>query len=77
MLLPAPIYPGYEPIITLAGAEPVYLDTRDNDFVLTPEMIEAAMAEHGEQVKAIILNYLATQLVSPITAKSCKQLLMF
>ena len=57
VLLPAPIYPGYEPIITLAGAEPVYLDTRDNDFVLTPEMIEAAMAEHGEQVKAIILNY--------------------
>ena len=35
VLLPAPIYPGYEPIITLAGAEPVYLDTRDNDFVLT------------------------------------------
>lgn len=57
VLLPAPIYPGYEPIITLAGAEPVYLDTRDNDFVLTPEMIEAAMSEHGEQVKAIILNY--------------------
>lgn len=57
VLLPAPIYPGYEPIITLAGAEPIYLDTRDNDFVLTPEMIEAAMAEHGEQVKAIILNY--------------------
>lgn len=57
VLLPAPIYPGYEPIITLAGAEPIYLDTRDNDFVLTPEMIEAAMSEHGEQVKAIILNY--------------------
>lgn len=57
VLMPAPIYPGYEPIITLAQAEPVYLDTRPNNFVLTPTMIEDAMAEYGDQVKAIILNY--------------------
>lgn len=57
VLMPAPIYPGYEPIITLAQAEPVYVDTRPNNFVLTPTMIEEAMAEYGDQVKAIILNY--------------------
>ncbi|MGC6769933.1 pyridoxal phosphate-dependent aminotransferase [Enterococcus sp. LJL51] len=57
VLLPAPIYPGYEPVITLAGAEPVYIDTTSNGFVLTPEMIDEAMAVHGEQVKAVILNY--------------------
>lgn len=57
VLMPAPIYPGYEPVITLAGAEPIYIDTSSNEFVLTPEMIETAMEEHGEQVKAIILNY--------------------
>lgn len=57
VLMPTPIYPGYEPVITLASAEPVYIDTTSNHFVLTPTMIEAAMAEHGEQVKAIILNY--------------------
>lgn len=57
VLMPSPIYPGYEPVITLAGAEPVYIDTSSNEFVLTPEMIETAMEEHGEQVKAIILNY--------------------
>ncbi|MBP2100019.1 pyridoxal phosphate-dependent aminotransferase [Enterococcus rivorum] len=57
VLMPAPIYPGYEPVIYLASAEPVYIDTRSNHFVLTPEMIENAMAEHGNQVKAIILNY--------------------
>ncbi|KAF1297582.1 aromatic amino acid aminotransferase [Enterococcus sp. JM4C] len=57
VLLPAPIYPGYEPMILLAGAEPVYIDTRPNQFVLSPEMIEEAMAEHGDAVKAIILNY--------------------
>lgn len=57
VLMPAPIYPGYEPIITLASAEPIYIDTSSNDFVLTPEMIEQAMIQHGDQVKAIILNY--------------------
>ncbi|WP_429949889.1 pyridoxal phosphate-dependent aminotransferase [Enterococcus sp. AZ101] len=57
VLLPAPIYPGYEPVITLAQAEPIYIDTTSNQFVLTPEMIEVAMVEHGNQVKAIILNY--------------------
>lgn len=56
VILPAPIYPGYEPIITLAGAIPVYIDTRETNFVLTPELIKAAMEEHGEQVKAVILN---------------------
>lgn len=57
VLMPAPIYSGYEPVITLAAAEPVYIDTSVNGFVLTPEMIDNAMAEHGDQVKAIILNY--------------------
>jgi Aspartate/tyrosine/aromatic aminotransferase len=57
VLLPAPIYPGYEPVITLAGATPVYLDTSDNGFVLAPEQLEAALEEHGESVKAVILNY--------------------
>lgn len=57
VLMPAPIYPGYEPVITLAQAEPIYMDTRPTNFVLKPEMIEVAMKEHGDQVKAIILNY--------------------
>ena len=57
VILPAPIYPGYEPVIHLARAKPIYLDTTDNDFVLAPEVLEAALKEHGEQVKAVILNY--------------------
>lgn len=56
VLLPAPTYPGYEPLILLAGAEPVYIDTRATEFVLTPEQIDQAMAEHGEKVKAIIIT---------------------
>ena len=56
VLMPAPIYPGYEPLITLAGAEIVNMNTNENGFVLTPAMVDAAMAEHGDKVKAIILN---------------------
>lgn len=56
VLMPAPIYPGYEPLITLAGAEIINMNTADNGFVLTPDMVDAAMAEHGDRVKAIILN---------------------
>lgn len=56
VLLPAPTYPGYEPLILLADAEPVYIDTRDGDFVLTPEQVDRAMQEHGDAVKAIIIT---------------------
>lgn len=57
VLMPVPIYPGYEPIITLNRAIPIYIDTTSNHFVLTPEMIHEVMAIHGNEVKAIILNY--------------------
>ena len=57
VLLPAPAYPGYEPIVNLVGAKIVEIDTTENDFVLTPEMLEKAILEQGEKVKAVILNY--------------------
>lgn len=57
VLLPAPIYPGYEPVITLAGAKPVYMDTSDNGFVLAPETLEKALIAHQDKVKVVILNY--------------------
>ena len=57
VLLPAPAYPGYEPIVNLIGAEVVEIDTTENDFVLTPEMLEKAILEQGDKLKAVILNY--------------------
>lgn len=57
VLLPAPAYPGYEPIVNLVGAEIVEIDTTENDFILTPEMLEKAILEQGNQLKAVILNY--------------------
>ena len=57
VLLPAPAYPGYEPIVNLVGAEIVEIDTRATDFVLTPARLEEAILEQGDRLKAVILNY--------------------
>ena len=57
VLIPTPTFPLYDPITLMNGGEPVHLDTSATDFVLTPEMLSAAIAEHGDAIKAIILNY--------------------
>lgn len=57
VLLPAPAYPGYEPIVTLVGAHIVEIDTTSNNFILTPEMLEEALLKYGDRVKAVLLNY--------------------
>ena len=56
VLTPAPLYPGYEPLIQLAGAEMIEIDTTKNGFVLTPEMLESALVANPE-TKVVILNY--------------------
>lgn len=53
VLIPAPAYPGYEPLITLAGGSLVEIDTRANDFVLTPEMLDQAIIEREEKLKLL------------------------
>lgn len=57
VLLPAPAYPGYEPIVNLVGADIVEIDTTGNDFVLTPEVLKQAILEQGDSLKAVLLNY--------------------
>ncbi|MBF0779316.1 pyridoxal phosphate-dependent aminotransferase [Streptococcus cuniculi] len=57
VLLPAPAYPGYEPIVNMVGADIVEIDTTTNAFVLTAEMLEQAIIEQGDKLKAVILNY--------------------
>lgn len=54
VIVPAPIYSGYEPLIQLAGAKIVYLDTTNTKFVPTAEGIEALITD---KTKAIILNF--------------------
>lgn len=57
VLIPAPAYPGYKPMVDLAGAELITLDTSETGFICQPEQLETAFETYGESIKAIILNY--------------------
>lgn len=54
VILPGPIYPGYEPLIRLAGGVPIYVDTRSTGFQLTAELLEPHLSP---RTKAIALGY--------------------
>jgi len=54
ILIPVPSYVSYGPVTELAGGIPVYLDTSQNGFKITPELLEKYI-EQG--AKAVILNY--------------------
>jgi len=45
VILPGPIYPGYEPVIKLCGAKPVFVDTTHHDFKLKAELIKKHLTE--------------------------------
>lgn len=54
VVLPAPIYPGYEPLIRLCGGTPVYVDTRKTGFRMTAE----AVAPHlTDKTRCVILCF--------------------
>ncbi|MBP1961367.1 aminotransferase A [Paenibacillus aceris] len=54
VILPAPIYPGYEPLIRLAGGVPVYVDTRENGLKLTAELLAPYLSD---KTRCVILCY--------------------
>lgn len=54
VILPGPAYPGYEPIIRMCGAIPVFSDTRNTGFKLTASLIKDKLSE---KTRCIILPY--------------------
>lgn len=54
VILPSPIYPGYEPIIKLCGARPVYADVTENGFKPTADILEKYVTA---ETRCIILSY--------------------
>lgn len=54
VILPGPVYPGYEPIIHMCQATVRAVDTRANGFKLTAELISKALTD---KTKAVILPY--------------------
>ncbi|MDN7044257.1 aminotransferase class I/II-fold pyridoxal phosphate-dependent enzyme [Lactiplantibacillus plantarum] len=56
VLIPTPIFPLYIAIVKLAGATPVFMDTSDNGFVLSPDQLQTTLAAHPK-TKALVLNF--------------------
>lgn len=54
VIIPGPVYPGYEPIIKLCGATPVYADIRNTQFRMTAELIESLITD---KTRCIVLPY--------------------
>ncbi|UTB81155.1 aminotransferase class I/II-fold pyridoxal phosphate-dependent enzyme [Staphylococcus carnosus] len=54
IILPSPIYAGYIPLIETLGGNPVYVDTTETNFKITPEAIKNNITPN---TKAIMLNY--------------------
>jgi aminotransferase len=54
VILPAPIYPAYEPLIRLCGAIPVFIDTRETGFKLNAEMIKTKLTD---KTRCVLLPY--------------------
>ncbi len=54
ILIPSPSYVSYGPVTELAGGIPVYIDTKDNGFKLSPKALEKAI---DKRAKAVFFNY--------------------
>jgi aminotransferase len=54
VILPGPVYPGYEPIIRLCGANPVYVDTTKTGFKLNASILKEKITD---KTRCIILPY--------------------
>lgn len=54
VVIPGPIYPGYEPIVRMCGGTPVYADTRASGFKLTASLLKPLL---NERTRAVILCY--------------------
>ncbi|MBO9609817.1 MAG: aminotransferase A [Paenibacillaceae bacterium] len=54
VILPGPIYPGYEPLIRMCGMTPVYADTTATGFKLTAAMLERYITP---RTRCVILCY--------------------
>lgn len=54
VILPGPVYPGYEPLITLNRGKTVHIDTTQNSFRLTADLLEKHITP---KTRCIVLPY--------------------
>ncbi len=71
VILPGPVYPGYEPIIKMAGAVPVYADTTENGFKMTAQIIQPYITE---ATRCIVLPYPSNPTGVTLTSKELQDI---
>ncbi|CAH2716521.1 putative N-acetyl-LL-diaminopimelate aminotransferase [Neobacillus rhizosphaerae] len=74
VILPGPIYPGYEPIIRMMGAVPVHVDTRENHFRFTLNMIKPFITD---KTRCIVLPYPSNPTGVSLTEEELKEIAEF
>ncbi len=71
VILPGPIYPGYEPIIRMCGAAPVHVDIRDNEFRFTLDMIKPYITD---KTRCIVMPYPSNPTGVSLTESELKEI---
>ncbi|WP_160720310.1 aminotransferase A [Bacillus sp. USDA818B3_A] len=74
VLLPGPIYPGYEPIIRMMGAVPVHVDIRNNQFRFTLETMKPFITD---KTRCIVLPYPSNPTGVSLTSKELEEIAFF
>lgn len=54
VIIPTPVYVGYEPLVQMCNAKSVYVNTTENDFKLTADLLEKHITD---KTRAVILPY--------------------
>lgn len=71
VILPGPIYPGYEPIIRMMGAIPVHVDTRQSQFRFTLDLIKPYITD---KTRCIVLPYPSNPTGVSLTEEELKEI---
>ena len=71
ILIPTPSYVSYGPVTELAGGIPIYIDTKNEGFKLTPKRLEKYI---DKKSKAVILNYPANPTGISYTRKELNEI---
>lgn len=54
VIIPTPVYVGYEPLVQMCNAKSVYVNTTENDFKLTADLLEKHITD---KTRAVVLPY--------------------
>ncbi|RYG73191.1 aminotransferase class I/II-fold pyridoxal phosphate-dependent enzyme [Lentibacillus lipolyticus] len=54
VIIPTPVYVGYEPLVRMCHAEPVYINTANNHFKITADLINQHLTD---KTRAVLLPY--------------------